>query len=366
MLSFSPERVGGAGGNAYIDDFEGSKIAIDLKSVTAWKLASTPQSDHSVTDEFPEWRGDGLEAGYNRARLAWYVVDPMFYRMSTATPAHVRADKEQRSNHYVREIRQTEIFPDKDIAVGDVNIVPALSLAYYPEEKGPYNFDVEPSRYSAGISRDGKLNQPESRWGGMMRAIQTNDFEAANVQYIEMWLMDPFIYQPDHKGGEVYFDLGNVSEDILRDGRKAFENGLPSSAIVTNVDSTKWGRVPNVQSVTKGFDNNTQARRFQDVGLDGLSSEDERSYFSGYLERIRDLYGEGTQAYTDAFQDPSGDDYHFSGDRIMMPVSCPYWNVIKDIIIRREIHRQRICRLSLIRQQLPHCRTWRISMATIR
>lgn len=311
FAQFQPGTSSGAGGNAYIDDFEGSKIAIDLKSVTAWKLASTPQSDHSVTDEFPEWRGDGLEAGYNRARLAWYVVDPMFYRMSTATPAHVRADKEQRSNHYVREIRQTEIFPDKDIAVGDVNIVPALSLAYYPEEKGPYNFDVEPSRYSAGISRDGKLNQPESRWGGMMRAIQTNDFEAANVQYIEMWLMDPFIYQPDHKGGEVYFDLGNVSEDILRDGRKAFENGLPSSAIVTNVDSTKWGRVPNVQSVTKGFDNNTQARRFQDVGLDGLSSEDERSYFSGYLERIRDLYGEGTQAYTDAFQDPSGDDYHF-------------------------------------------------------
>lgn len=311
FAQFQPGTNSGAGGNAYIDDFEGSKIAIDMKSVTAWKLASTPQSDNSGTDEFPEWRGDGLESGYNRARLAWYVVDPMFYRMSTATPGHIRADKEQRSNHYVREIRQTEIFPDKDIAVGDVNIVPALSLAYYPEEKGPYNFDVEPSRYSAGISREGKLNRPESRWGGMMRSVQTNDFEAANVQYIEMWLMDPFIYQPDHKGGEVYFDLGNVSEDILRDGRKAFENGLPSSATVTNVDSTKWGRVPSVQSVTKGFDNNIQARRFQDVGLDGLNSEDERAYFSGYLERIRDLYGEGAQAYADAFQDPAGDDYHF-------------------------------------------------------
>ncbi len=311
FAQFQPGTNSGAGGNAYIDDFEGSKIAIDMKSVTAWKLASTPQSDYSGTDEFPEWRGDGLEAGYNRAKLAWYVVDPMFYRMSTATPGHIRADKEQRSNHYVREIRQTEIFPDKDIAVGDVNIVPAFSLAYYPEEKGPYNFDVEPSKYSAGINREGKLNKPESRWGGMMRSVQTNDFEAANVQYIEMWLMDPFIYDPEHKGGEVYFDLGNVSEDILRDGRKAFENGLPSSATVTNVDTTKWGRVPNVQSVTKGFDNNNQARRFQDVGLDGLSSEDERAYFSGYLARIRDLYGEGTQAYTDAFQDPAGDDYHF-------------------------------------------------------
>lgn len=311
FAQFQPGTNSGAGGNAYIDDFEGSKISIDMKSVTAWKLASTPQSDNMGTDEFPEWRGDGLEAGYNRAKLAWYVVDPMFYRMSTATPSHIRADKEQRSNHYVREIRQTEIFPDKDLAVGDVNIVPALSLAYYPDERGPYNFDVEPSKYSAGMNREGKLNKPESRWGGMMRAVQTNDFEAANVQYIEMWLMDPFIYNPDHKGGEVYFDLGSVSEDILRDGRKSFENGLPTSATVTHVDTTKWGRVPSVQSVTNGFDNNNQARRFQDVGLDGLSSEDERSYFSGYLERIRDMYGEGTKAYEEAFQDPAGDDYHF-------------------------------------------------------
>lgn len=311
FAQFMPGTNSGAGGNAYIDDFEGSKISIDMKSVTTWKLASTPQADNVDADEFPEWRGDGLEAGYNRARLAWYVVDPMFYRMSTATPSHIRADKEQRSNHYIREIRQTEIFPNKDLAVGDVNIVPALSVAFYPDEKGPYNFDAEPSKYSAGVNKDGKLKQPETRWGGMMRAVQTNDFEAANVQYIEMWLMDPFIYQPDHKGGEVYIDLGNVSEDILRDGRKAFENGLPTSAEVTHVDTTKWGRVPNVQSVTNGFDNNNQSRRFQDVGLDGLNSEDERAYFSGYLERIRNLYGEGSKAYQEAFQDPAADDYHF-------------------------------------------------------
>lgn len=311
FAQFQPGTNKGAGGNAYLDDFEGSKISIDMKSVTQWKLASTPQSDNPQTDDFPEWKGDGLEASYNRAKLAWYVVDPIFYRMSTATPGHIRADKEQRSNHYVREIRQTEIFPNKDIAVGDVNIVPALSVAYYPEERGPYNFDVDPTKYSKGVNREGKLNDPASRWGGMMRAVQTNDFEAANVQYIEIWLLDPFIYEPDHKGGDVYIDLGNVSEDILRDGRKAFENGLPSSAQVTNVDTTKWGRVPKVQSVVNGFDNNNQARRFQDVGLDGLSSEDERSYFSGYLERIRERYGEASTFYQQAFNDPSGDDYHF-------------------------------------------------------
>lgn len=307
FAQFRPGTNKGAGGNAYIDDFEGSKISIDMKAVTQWKLASVPQDD-----EFPEGNlSNQVEYGYNRAKMAWYVVDPIFYRMSTATPGHIRADKEQRSNHFVREIRQTEIFPNKDIAVGDVNIVPALSIAYYPEERGPYNFDVEPTRYSRGAHKNGRLKEPETRWAGMMRSVYTNDFETANVQYIEMWLMDPFVYEPGHKGGEVYIDLGNVSEDILRDGRKSFENGLPTSAEVTNVDSTVWGRVPTVQSIVNGFDNNTQSRRFQDVGLDGLSDEDERSYFIGYLDRIRQYYGENSDLYRQAFDDPSSDNYHY-------------------------------------------------------
>lgn len=311
FAKFQPGVSKGAGGKAYLDDFEGSKISIDMKSVAAWKLASTPQSRDKGSDEFPEWNGDGLEAGYNRAKLAWYVVDPMFYRMSTATPGHIRSDKEMRSNHYTREVRQNEIFPDKDIAVGDVNIVPALSLAYYPDERGPYNYDVEAGKYSKGVSRNGKLNNPETRWAGVMRAVTAPDFEAANVQYIEIWLMDPFIYNPNHGGGEVYFDLGDVSEDILRDGRKSFENGLPTSANVTHVDTTRWGRVPSVQSIVNGFDNNNQSRRFQDIGLDGLGDDDERSYFSGYLERIRNFFGEGSSFYQEAFKDPSNDNYHY-------------------------------------------------------
>lgn len=308
FAKFTPGTSKGAGGNAYIDDFEGSKISIDLKAVSQWKLASTPQDEL-----FPEGKSDDYMYGYNRAKLAWYVVDPIFYRMSNATPGHIRADKEQRSNHFVREIKQTELYPDRDLAVGDINVLPALSLAFYPNEKGPYNFDLEPSNVSAGISRDGKLNKPESRWGGIMRSLQTNDFEAANVQYIEIWVMDPFVYDVNnkHKGGDVYIDLGDVSEDILKDGRKSFENGLPTSFNATNVDSTKWGRVPKVQSVVNGFDNNNQARRFQDVGLDGLSSEDERSYFTDFLNRLRTMFGTASSIYQNAFNDPANDDYHY-------------------------------------------------------
>lgn len=196
------------------------------------------------------------------------------------------------------------MFPDKDLAVGDVNIIPALSVAYYPTEKGPYNFTTD-------VDRDGKLRNPEKRWGGMMRSITTSDFETANVQYIETWLMDPFVYDNRHKGGDVYFDLGNVSEDILKDGRKAFENGLPAGPDIRHVDTTRWGRVPGVQSITNGFDNNSQARRYQDVGLDGMNDEDERIFYAliwrpcaGLSEKIRKYTGRpGTIR--------PGDNYHF-------------------------------------------------------
>ncbi len=307
FAKFQPGISKGAGNNAYIDDFEGNKMSIDMKSSAQWKLASTPQDNM-----FPEGTSTDYRYGYNRAKLAWYVVDPIFYRMSSATPGHIRADKEQRSNHFVREIRQTEIFPNKDIVIGDINIIPALSLAYYPNEKGPYNFDAEGMPgVSSGVDRDGKLKDPATRWGGIMRSIQTNDFEAANVQYIEMWLMDPFVYDPLHKGGDMYIDLGNVSEDILRDGRKSFENGLPVSAAVTNVDSTVWGRVPKVQSIVNGFSNDSRSRRFQDVGLDGLSDEEERVFFASCLENLRMLYGENSKIYQDAYSDPAGDNYHY-------------------------------------------------------
>ena len=69
--------------------------------------------------------------------------------------------------------------------------VSMLDLAYYPAERGPYNFDASPTQFSAGMASDGFLNDPASRWGGIQRRIETNDFEAANIEYIQFWMMDP-------------------------------------------------------------------------------------------------------------------------------------------------------------------------------
>lgn len=299
----------GKTGNSYIDDFEGAKIPIDLRSWNSWTLASTPQGQPDI---FPEGNlTNNLAYGYNRARLAWYTIDPLFLRNNSYTPSHIARDKAQQSSHWVREIRERELFPEKDEIQGVVNTIPVLNLAYYPREKGPYNFETTASAVSKGMKNNGELASPETRWAGIMRSIPVSDFETANVDYIEFWVMDPFVYNRNKKGGELIFNLGNISEDILRDGRKSFEHGLPTSATVTKVDTTVWGRVPLIQALVNAFDNNAAARKYQDVGLDGLGEDDERGFYNAYLKSLELLFGAGSKAYQDALNDPSSDNYHY-------------------------------------------------------
>ena len=189
-----------------------------------------------------------------------------------------------------------------------------LDLSFYPNERGPYNFDTKSSSFSAGVNPDGSLRSPETRWGGIMRNIQTSDFETANIEFIEFWVMDPFINDEDenHQGGDLYFNLGDISEDILKDSRKSFEQGLPTSAVVTNIDTTVWGRVSTLQSLVNAFDNDPQSRLYQDVGLDGLIDDDERVYFSDYLNSLNGIVDQG--AFLKAQNDPSSDDFNYFRD----------------------------------------------------
>ena len=296
----------GQTGTSYIDDFEGSKSTIDLKNPGNWFLASTPQGQ-TTRNMFPEGApGAGLKYGYNRARLAWYIIDPLFYeRTSSLRPPNI--DKDELSKNSVRYVRESEVFPNIDPPNGQPLNIPVFNLSYYPEERGPYNFDIN------GLNDNGTLMFPSTRWGGIMRKIETTDFEATNVEYIEFWMMDPFTENPDNAGGELYFNLGDVSEDILRDGRKSYENGLPTSAVIKDVDSTIWGRVPTLQSLTQSFDNDPASRLYQDVGYDGLSDADEQSFktMRDYLQSISDKYGTAAAAYVNAVQDPSSDNYHY-------------------------------------------------------
>jgi cell surface protein SprA len=294
-------------GNSYIDDFEASEIPLDLKAFNAWTISSVPQGQD---DLFPEARfNNNLISGFNRAKLAWYVIDPLFLRNGSSTPEYIRSHPDEQSSHFVREIYENEIFPYKESPSGIPTNLTVLNLALYPDERGPYNYDTDPSTYSRGLNSSGKLNEPKSRWGGIMREVLTSDFETANIQYVEFWLMDPFVDNPTEAGGDLYINLGNISEDILRDSRKSFENGLPGSPVVKNVDTTAWGRVPTIQAVVNAFDNAPESRLYQDVGLDGLMDQDEQTFFSSYLQKAALITS--SDAYQEIAKDPSGDDFHY-------------------------------------------------------
>lgn len=300
-------------GTAYIDDFENSQSPIDLRTAQAWNIASTPQD----LDLFPEATlNNDLRYGYNRSLLSWYIINSDLQRETAYSPSHIT--DEDREAPYVREITINEIFPDKDIPHGQPLRLRTFDLAYYPTERGPYNYDVEGSEFSQGIAADGTLLAPETRWGGVVRKIDNNDFETANIEFLEFWMMDPFLENTQSSGGDFYINLGSISEDILKDSRKSYENGLPIDDDESNVDTTAWGRVPSVQALVRAFNSGETARLKQDVGLDGLDDTQERDFVSipsgetnSYLQRIQQAFGESSDAYVKAYSDPSADNYHY-------------------------------------------------------
>lgn len=301
----------GSRGTIYLDDFEGASSEYDLRfPSTSWVLASTPQgaTDANGNVMFPEATFiDSLPYGENRALLAWYTIEQSLADGGSGTPDYIRANKELYLGHYVRLVQQQQVFPNKSVDFGQ-GYLSTFDLAYYPRERGPYNFVTSSSQ----INANGHFLHPEQKWGGIMRALDNTDFEAANYQYIDFWVMDPFLDDPTSQGGDLYINLGNVSEDILRDGQKSFENGLPNPADVNKVDTTVWGRIAKFQiQLTNAFDNNPAARAYQDVGYDGLSDAQERSFRQSYLQTLERRFGSGSEIYQEALSDPDNDDYHF-------------------------------------------------------
>jgi cell surface protein SprA len=308
----------GKDGTSYVDDFEGSQTLIDIQTPQAWSLAATPQGQPSLFPEASVPVND-LRYGMNRAHLGWYQIDAsVFFQQNVPNGATVNGldDEEYISNHYSRQVLETELFPNKQPQYNQVMNLNTLDLHFNPKEKGPYNYDVNPiSGLTAGINESGRLNTPESRWAGITRKIETPNFEENNIEYVQLWIMDPYYYDQTHKGGDLYLNLGTISEDLMRDGKFSFENGLGTSVNGFQNDSSAWGRVPasgiNASSIFV-FDNDPDSRTQQDVGTDGLSNDNERLFFNAnYLQAIKDGFGENSAAYLKAVSDPSNDDYRF-------------------------------------------------------
>jgi cell surface protein SprA len=295
-------------GVIYVDDFEGTRSSIDLRfPLNSWALASVPQRsvDKNGNILFPEAElNNDLASGYNRAKLAWYNIEPVLQeRKSENNPI---SDVNELSKPETRQVFQREIFPQRSNDFGQA-LLNTFDLAYYPREKGPYNFVADLSR----INDKGQLLQPKKAWGGIMRNVDQTDFETSNIEFIEFWVQDPFINRPNSAGGELYFNIGNISEDILHDGKRLFENGLPApSNPNTPVDESVYAKVPrNPIQVTNAFSNDPKDRPLQDVGFDGLTDTAEAVKFQPYLQQLRSSFGATSPVYQNASVDPSADNF---------------------------------------------------------
>ena len=309
------QKSGSNKGSSYVDDFESAQTGIDLRSPYSWFLASTPY-DPGKDALFPEASlSNNVAYGKNRALINWYYIDRMFtMRNSSLAPGYIKSDLEQLSNPYVREVTSREIFPGRQLSYGESSTIQTLNLSFYPTERGPYNLDAE------DIDESGNLLNPEKRWGGIMRRMDNTNFEQSNIEYVQFWMMNPFLdpENPNYDGGDLYFNFGEISEDILKDGLKSYENGIPYDGNDQYLTESAWGRVSTQNSLTYSFDNNSGSRLVQDVGLDGLPNDDEFGFssYKDYLDRLRQRLPATTVAEMEQdrfspFNDPAGDNYHF-------------------------------------------------------
>ncbi|MEP7106723.1 MAG: cell surface protein SprA [Ferruginibacter sp.] len=309
----APQIGKGSAGTVYIDDFEGSKSGIDLRfPAISWGMASTPQKATDLNGNilFPEATlNNDIDYGKKRAKLAWYQIEPALQSFKGVNNP-IGDNRAELSDPRVRLVKQSEIFPQRTTDFGQNQLI-TFDLAYYPTEKGPYNYESS----ALGIDNNNRLRNPRQKWGGLMRNVDQSDFETANIEFIEFWMQDPFINTATRPnadqstGGKLYFNLGNISEDVLKDGRRFYENGLPTPTAPSQVDNTSvWGRVPlNPIQVTNAFSNDAGDRVFQDLGFDGNNDDSEAVKRAPYLAQLQGTVNNA--AYQLAVKDPSVDDY---------------------------------------------------------
>ncbi len=290
---------------SYIDDFEGSQNGIDLKSQQSWFLSSRPLglgNDYTGIGTGSGEDEPGVQNGFDRGLLNWYTIDPIFY--SSQRPDEI--NDEDVSGLYTSRVFINELFPERDVVQGQNSVLFTLDLAYYPEERGPYNFDEG--------AEDDVLDNPRDSWAGITRQITSTDFEQQNVEYIDFWLQDPFQESPSNPGGKLVFNLGNISEDVIKDGKKLYENGLPLNGDVSVLrqNPTTWGTVvPQNQSLIYTFDSTGDERTNQDVGYDGYIDAIEASQLPNPNNDPRITQLNSIYSNFESLDDPAKDNYSY-------------------------------------------------------
>lgn len=257
----------GTNDQSYIDDFEQTTSKISLKEPAAWSLASKPEKSGGVFQG--AGAGNDITNGYGRGLLSWYTIDPRFWGIGGRAPAGITPQSV--SNHASRRVQYSEIYNNRDFVAGEQTFLNTMDISYYPAEKGPYN--VNPNNEST-----------QQRWAGMMRPITVSNFTNSNIEYVEFWMMDPYadgntLGNDLNNPPKILLQLGNVSEDILKDGYMQYENGLPTPSTPSVTTSSNWGIQPKQPPILYAFSSEGQERTAQDAGYDGLTSDQEAMRF---------------------------------------------------------------------------------------
>lgn len=289
-----PGQNKGIGDQSYIDDFEQTTSKISLKEPAMWSLASKPE--HNPEPVFSNANSnDDLSHGNGRGLLTWYNIDPRFYGIGGKAPNGINA--EAVSNHASRRVQTKELYNSRDFVAGEQLYTNTFDITYFPNERGPYN--VNPNNETT-----------QERWAGLMRPITVSNFVNSNIEYVEFWMMDPYA---DGKNlgtnPKLLLQLGNVSEDVLKDGKLQYENGLPTPNVPANTTTTNWGTQPNQFPILYAFSTENEERAAQDLGYDGLDAQGESAKFgTNFINPVTNTPDPASDDFvfylSDQFQDP--------------------------------------------------------------
>lgn len=253
----------GTNDESYIDDFEQTSSKISIKEPAVWSLASKPEKNSNPV--FGNSNNDDTTNGNGRGLISWYNIDPRFFGVGGQAPNGINA--EALSNHASRRVQMSELYNNRDFVAGEQLFANTFDVTYYPKDRGPYN-----------VNKFAEV--PNQRWAGLMRPITVSNFTNSNIEYVEFWMMDPYA---DGKNlgtaPKLLLQLGNVSEDILKDGKIQYENGLPTPNVPSKTSTTNWGTQPSQQPILYAFSTENEERTAQDVGFDGLNNYDEATKF---------------------------------------------------------------------------------------
>ena len=106
-----------------------------------------------------------------------------------------------------------------------------------------------------------------------MQNIPIGALSETNARFLSGWFMDPFIYNKNVLPVELLIQIGNVSEDILKDGIVSCESSLYMGTV-----TSAWGHASDTVA-----NNYSLYYLKKDFGLDGLDDGQERIFFSSYL-----------------------------------------------------------------------------------